>query len=92
MFKSYSDSLYKLKESIPNEYKNKDELIRIIDYSLDDMAYKPPELLSEYFTTYCHLIIPHLPEDKKNNLWVVEPWNNIHKVAKENNKAFKNNS
>lgn len=92
MFKSYSDSLTKLKEAIPSNYNNKDELIRIINHCINDMAYKPPELLSNYFTRYCNLIIPLLPKDRINNQWVEEPWNNIHKVARDNIKYYKENT
>ena len=47
------------------------------------MIYKPPELLPEYFTYYCNLIIPLLPEQKEENNWVVKPWENIHLIARK---------
>ena len=84
MFGSYSDSLNELKKSIPDDYKKKDKLVETIDYCLVDMSYKAPELLSLYFCNYCKFIIPHLPKDRKQNSWVNKPWENIHKVAKDN--------
>ena len=92
MFENYTDSLYALKSSIPENYLLRDKLIEKINYSIEDMAYKPPELLPEYFTFYCKLIIPYLPENKEENNWVTEPWDNIHKVAKINNEILKNKS
>ena len=58
MYSSYFDSLNKLKQSIPQNYRNRDELIRIINFCIDDMAYKSPKLLSECFRSYCIMIIP----------------------------------
>ena len=89
MFDSYINSLIELKKSIPDTYTSKKELEEKINYCIEDMAYKPPELLSQYFTFYCNIIIPFLPKDKKNNEWVIKPWENIHKVAQENIKNFK---
>jgi hypothetical protein len=92
MFDSYLDSLNKLKESIPENYILKKKLQEKINYCINDMIYKPPELLPEYFTYYCNLIIPLLPEQKEENNWVIKPWENIHIVAKNNNKNFRNSS
>ena len=90
MFESYQNSLTKLKESIPNNYILKEQLENKINYCIEDMVYKPPELLPESFIFYCNLIIPYLPEKKEENNWVVEPWENIHRVAKDNNEIFRN--
>lgn len=88
MYSSYFDSLNNLKQSIPQNYENKDELLRIINYCIDDMAYKSPELLSECFRNYCIMIIPYLPSNRESNSWVNDPWDNIHDVAKKNNKFY----
>ena len=82
-----ANSWYKI--YFPDTYTSKKELEEKINYCIEDMAYKPPELLSQYFTFYCNMIIPFLPKDKKNNQWVIQPWENIHKVAQENIKNFK---
>ena len=85
MFKSYTESLILLKNSIPDDYSKKKELVEKIDFCLVDISYKPPEVLSICFHNYCNLLIPYLPQDRKNNMWVDEPWKNIHNVAKINN-------
>ena len=89
MFDSYINSLLELEKSIPINYIFKKELKDKINYCIEDMAYKPPELLSEYFSYYCNIIIPFLPKDKKNNKWIIQPWENIHKVAKKNIEIYK---
>ena len=84
---NYVNALNNLKELIPEDYKKKEDIIRIINNSIDDIFYRPPEMLSYKFTEYCNLLIPYLP--KNQNCWVKEPWQKILETAKINNQALK---
>ena len=90
MIQSYKNSLIYLQKSIPEKYDKKKDLERIINSFLLNISYKPPELFSETFRIYCIKIITFLPLENKE--WVLEPWNNILNVAKNNNKLLEKNN